>query len=49
MSMLENLDNIKKFGIKKFVTSEQKRWKCPKCGEVLCVHRDYCLECKEKR
>jgi len=49
MSMLENLENIKKFEIKKFVKFEQKRWKCPKCGELLCVHRDSCLNCGEKR
>jgi ribosomal protein L32 len=49
MSMLENLENIKKFGIRKFVKSEQKIWKCPKCGELFCVHRDSCLKCGEKR
>jgi hypothetical protein len=48
MSMLENLENIKKFGIEKFAKSEQIRWKCPKCGESLCVHRDSCLHCGEK-
>lgn len=48
MSMLENLENIKKFGIKKFVKSEQKRWQCPRCGDSLCVHRDSCLNCGEK-
>lgn len=46
MSMIENLENIKKFGVEKFVKSEQERWKCPKCGELLCVHRDFCLKCK---
>lgn len=49
MSMIENLENINKFGINKFVKSEQKRWKCKKCGELLCVHRDSCLKCDEKR
>lgn len=49
MSMLENLKNIDTFGISKFVKSEQKRWKCTKCGELLCVHRDHCLKCGEKR
>lgn len=48
MSMLENLENIKKFGINEFVKSEQKRWKCKKCGELLCVHRDSCLKCSYK-
>lgn len=49
MSMIENLKNIDKSGISKFVNSEQKRWKCTKCGNLLCVHRDSCLECGEKR
>lgn len=49
MSMLENLENIKKFGIERFIISEQKRWECPKCGETLCVHRDSCLSCGEER
>lgn len=49
MSMLENLENIKNNGIKIFVKDEQKRWKCPKCGELLCIHRSSCLRCGEKR
>ncbi|MFC1655494.1 DUF3795 domain-containing protein [Patescibacteria group bacterium] len=49
MSMLENLENIKKSGIRKFVKAEQERWKCLKCGELLCVHRNSCLKCGEKR
>ncbi len=49
MSMLENLENIKKFGVAKFVESEKKRWKCTRCGGLVSVHRDCCLECGEKR
>jgi len=49
MSMLENLENIKNIGIEKFVEQEQIRWKCPKCGELLCVHRTSCLKCDTKR
>lgn len=48
MSMMENLRNIKKFGIEKFVESEQIRWKCHECGEIICVHRTYCLKCGTK-
>jgi hypothetical protein len=47
MSMIENLENIKKFGIRKFIKSENKRWACPKCGGMICVHRGYCLKCKK--
>jgi hypothetical protein len=49
MSMLENLENIKKYGIEQFVEQEQIRWKCPECGEILCVHRTSCLKCGKKR
>ena len=45
ISMLENLTNIQKYGVKKFVKSEEKRWKCPKCGELICVHNNSCLKC----
>lgn len=48
MSMIENLAYIKKFGIRKFVKKENKRWKCKKCQGVICVHRGYCLNCKDK-
>jgi hypothetical protein len=49
MSMIENLENIEKLGIKKFVESEQSRWKCRDCGELLCVHRVFCLKCGTKK
>lgn len=48
MSMIENLENIKKLGIRKFLDREKKKWKCKKCGELLCVHRDFCLNCGKK-
>ncbi len=49
MSMIENLENIQEDGIRKFVANEKLRWKCPKCGGILCVHRDSCLKCGKKR
>lgn len=48
MSMLENLGNIKKIGIKKFIKLEKEKWKCSSCGQVLCVHRNFCLKCGNK-
>ena len=48
MSMIENLENIKKNGIRKFVKNEKMRWRC-KCGNVICVHRDACIFCGRKR
>jgi hypothetical protein len=45
MSMLENLLNIKKNGIRKFVDNEQKRWKCPKCEGIVTCHGGICFSC----
>ena len=45
MSMIENLINIKKLGLKKFINIENKRWACTKCGSSICVHKGYCLNC----
>ena len=45
MSMIENLEDIKKIGIRKFTKNEKVRWACPKCGGVICVHRGHCHIC----
>ena len=37
MSMIANLENIKKLGIRKFIEKEKKRW--IKGGKIFCVHR----------
>ncbi len=47
MSMIENLENIKKLGIREFLKNEKIRWTCSKCGGTICVHRGYCYTCKE--
>ncbi|MGM0620001.1 MAG: DUF3795 domain-containing protein [Bacteroidota bacterium] len=49
MSMIENLEFIRNAGLNKFVESENKRWICPNCGATICVHRDFCLNCKQLR
>ena len=49
MSMLENLGVIQAFGLRKFVAREQKKWACPACGQILCVHRGECLRCGRPR
>ena len=47
MSMLDNLDDMKRLGPAKFVIQEQARWLCKQCGEQLCVHRPQCQNCGE--
>jgi hypothetical protein len=48
MSMLENLEHIRNFGLAVFVEKERGRWQCLKCGGTICVHRGYCYSCGER-
>jgi hypothetical protein len=47
MSMIENLIFIREEGVAAFTEKERVRWTCPRCGATLCVHRKFCLSCKE--
>ncbi|WP_394706859.1 DUF3795 domain-containing protein [Marispirochaeta sp.] len=47
-SPIQNLETIKENGIKEFVRIEKEKWKCDKCGHLLCVHRETCLICGSK-
>ena len=44
MSMIENLETIKKYGVVGFLESELRKWTCL-CGETISVHRGFCLNC----
>jgi hypothetical protein len=46
MSMIENLEFIMKQGMKKFLKSQEEKYKCPKCGSVICVHNKKCYGCE---
>ena len=45
MSMIGNLMQIKKIGIRRFIRSEKEKWTCPSCKQLLCVHKPECLHC----
>lgn len=45
MSMIDNLEFIKKNGLKKFTVNEKKIWACSNCGGYICVHKNGCLKC----
>jgi hypothetical protein len=45
MSMLENLERIREGGLEAFMDFERERWKCPECGETICVHKPECVNC----
>jgi len=43
--MIDNLNRIKKVGIRQFIRDEKVKWRCPECGEMICVHKPDCLSC----
>jgi len=43
--MIENLEYIKKKGIKEFLAREKEKWKCPECGAIICCHNGICFNC----
>ena len=45
MSMIENLRMIKKHGMDAFLKEQEKKYKCPECGEIICVHNGKCYSC----
>lgn len=46
MSMIANLDYIKKNGKEAFLSKEEAQWKCPSCGGSICCHNGLCLNCE---
>ncbi len=44
-SVIESLFFIRKRGVTAFVNNENKRWACPRCGSMLCMHEPACLAC----
>jgi len=45
MNMVENLRYIKEHGLTKFLEAEKEKWKCHKCGKVICCHNGLCYSC----
>jgi hypothetical protein len=45
MSMIDNLKIMKKLGVRQFTRKEVKRWACPECGTILCIHKESCITC----
>ena len=45
MSMIANLRFIKENGMEKFLQQQEEKYKCPKCGEIICVHNGKCYSC----
>ena len=45
MSMIENLNVIKSKGVEEFLKVQEEKWRCPKCGGVICCHNGLCFFC----
>ena len=45
MSMIENLENIRDYGMDKFLIQQEKKYQCQECGGVICVHNGKCYSC----
>jgi hypothetical protein len=45
MSMIENLESIRDGDLAAFLAQEPRRWTCPECGSILCVHMVECPGC----
>ena len=46
MSMLDNLEFIRDNGVDAFIAQQEAKYKCPKCGGVICVHDKKCYHCQ---
>ncbi|MFH1101996.1 MAG: DUF3795 domain-containing protein [Methanobacteriota archaeon] len=45
MSMIENLQFIKKNGATVFLKKEEDKWRCPTCGGRISCHNGICYHC----
>ncbi|MFH2045844.1 MAG: DUF3795 domain-containing protein [Pseudomonadota bacterium] len=45
VSVFDNLMKIKNSGVSTFVRDENRKWTCPRCGEILCMHKEQCTSC----
>jgi len=49
MSMVENLKILEAEGMDGFLKIQSKKYNCPDCGDVVCVHDSTCYLCGYKR
>jgi hypothetical protein len=45
MSMIENLEKIRDFGVREFLRKEKSKWTCSRCAGTICVHKGCCIDC----
>ena len=49
MSMIENLEYIRDNGMDDFLRQQEKKYQCPECGGVICVHNEICYSCENSK
>jgi hypothetical protein len=49
MSMIDNLELIKKEGVARLLEREAAIWKCARCGGIVCCHNGVCFSCELDR
>lgn len=49
MSEIDNLNEIKEIGIKKFLSNQEKQWKCPTCSGIISCHNGLCYNCDKEK
>ncbi len=45
MSEIENLNFLKERGVEAFLEKEKAKWRCTRCGGVICCHNGLCYNC----
>jgi hypothetical protein len=48
-SPVENLERIRDRGMRSFLASQRRRWRCERCGGLISVHNGLCFSCDRKR
>lgn len=49
MSMIKNLEYIRDKGMEDFLKQQEKTYRCPECGGVICVHNKICYSCETSK
>lgn len=48
-SLIDNLKYIEQHGMGSFLNLEARQRTCPFCGNIVSIHRDFCIHCKKQR
>jgi hypothetical protein len=46
--IFENFNQIKDHGMDAFLEKQKEKWTCPQCGNLICMHRGFCMNCSKK-